>query len=497
MARGARRSTPARLNVQREALLWATSAAQTCLIVPWARAVSIPVAELDPLAVSLFAFSGFIAAAWLVRAMAGLRLPTWLRPIVALAGLLIAIGFGLSAVLYPGQPVGSVLLSLAARILRARALVTADIVIIALTLATWWFGLGNARRLFSVDALRSSLRIGVVVWILYVIFNAIPSQDAATPFLAGYFLFALIALALARSEDLLDNRPVNRSPFGVRWFAATCAVALALVAASWLAWSGLSPILTALFWGGLGVLARLVLILVVLAGSLLGLFRSGAAPADSGLLTPPPDPSTHVPDAIFGTSVDELTQVVQAVSAFVFLVILAALVIIVIQLSKRYRHVGRAFDLRAGEAGAARRGGWAGLTQPDGRLRRWARRLRRGPSGWLTELTIRRIYAQLLALGASCGAPRPVHATPYEYLPALTRLLAGVETDVQLITEAYVRAHYGELPDTPEQLGEVRAAFRRVRAEAKIVIDYQKAEFVKAQEKLREDIKLGSPPRFE
>lgn len=78
-------------------------------------------------------------------------------------------------------------------------------------------------------------------------------------------------------------------------------------------------------------------------------------------------------------------------------------------------------------------------------------------------LTIRAIYARLTRLAAQRGYPRWLAQTPYEYLPQLDRALPGCAEEVRTITQAYVLAHYGQVPDRPEELERVRRAWRRVR----------------------------------
>ena len=55
--------------------------------------------------------------------------------------------------------------------------------------------------------------------------------------------------------------------------------------------------------------------------------------------------------------------------------------------------------------------------------------------------------------------------TPYEYLGVLRRALPGRQEEVSAITEAYVAAHYGQVPDTRDELDHLRACWQRIRAE--------------------------------
>jgi len=86
-------------------------------------------------------------------------------------------------------------------------------------------------------------------------------------------------------------------------------------------------------------------------------------------------------------------------------------------------------------------------------------------SRFLAAISIRRIYTNLLRLAADAGYPRATSQTPYEYLGTLRRALPDNEADVRLITEAYVNARYGQVPDTREELDRIRACWQRIRSE--------------------------------
>jgi hypothetical protein len=77
-------------------------------------------------------------------------------------------------------------------------------------------------------------------------------------------------------------------------------------------------------------------------------------------------------------------------------------------------------------------------------------------------MTIRRIYAHLGTLAAERGYPRAPYETPYEYLPTLEQAFPDGHEEVGHITGAYVAVHYGEVPEQPEELAAVRAAWERI-----------------------------------
>jgi hypothetical protein len=78
--------------------------------------------------------------------------------------------------------------------------------------------------------------------------------------------------------------------------------------------------------------------------------------------------------------------------------------------------------------------------------------------------SIRQAYASLTRMAAATGHPRRAAQTPYEYLPSLRQAFPGSAQEVELITEAYVRVHYGERIFEPEYVQQVREAWLAVRS---------------------------------
>lgn len=83
---------------------------------------------------------------------------------------------------------------------------------------------------------------------------------------------------------------------------------------------------------------------------------------------------------------------------------------------------------------------------------------------FLMAARIRRIYARLLDLSAKLGQPRPLSCTPLEFLPSLEILFPDSRRELDVITQAYLRVRYGELPETHQEVEVVETAWNCVRS---------------------------------
>jgi hypothetical protein len=67
-------------------------------------------------------------------------------------------------------------------------------------------------------------------------------------------------------------------------------------------------------------------------------------------------------------------------------------------------------------------------------------------------------------MATEAGYPRDKTQTPYEYLVTLHQAFPASEDEFTLITEAYVNAHYGQVPDSHEEIQRVRDSWERARS---------------------------------
>jgi hypothetical protein len=86
---------------------------------------------------------------------------------------------------------------------------------------------------------------------------------------------------------------------------------------------------------------------------------------------------------------------------------------------------------------------------------------------WLGAVRIRVIYTRLMQLCRNLGMERRAVETPIEFMPRLRSLFPEEEDETQLITEAYLRVRYGELPESQDQIEQVERAWKRLKKRAK------------------------------
>lgn len=357
--------------------------------------------------------------------------------------------------------------------------ISPTLVVFAAGLYLWFRGISMAQRDIGVDSVGFSFRTGIAAFFwLFLVQIAVPSPRY--PFLAAiYFMLGLLAVGLARIEGVSQSRIGVRSPFDASWMGILLGSVAALLGASgivaWLlSWRNLTRIAQSIrpVWTWLGRLTSpfatvLAWLLEHILDLLIGLFSRifSYLGGEQGLF------------AETGVRLEQFQQAQQAqgIALFVLqvlkwglLIFVLAVVLAVITFSvDRFR---RAQD----EDGASQEATWESRQpQPgvgdsnSGWQRLWdalQTQLARLRGDDYSLISIRHIYASLQRLAAATGYPRPDAVTPYEYMTTLSRGFQESEREIRLITEAYVRTHYGQRSFPTEYVQEVRDAWLTMRA---------------------------------
>jgi len=465
-------------NWRRELLVLTTLAMEACWVYAWLRFL-LTFSDLSQPHLSLVTVFGIsLVATYSARALTGPAQSLRRNQVILGALIAVSVLLAIRADFYPGTPLRN--LSWLPGFVKAvgeggyREILT----LVALV-GLWWRGLHHARGTFTLEATGFRFRLGVIAFVWLFLAAIIMPLAYFTQVLFVFFAVALLALALARVEEVSletagQPAPFNRFWLGVVVAATLTSLAVAGTAASIfsvplirrvLSWfDPLFHVLDLVLFVVMVAIARILEPLIIfLVETLRELFRMWQA---ESLIPALPTPATG--EMLKGTSPLEpfLLSYLEPLR-WVLLGVLGAVVLVLLVrgLREQRRRLSDAVpELRESvwSADAFRQDLMAWLDrarQRLGELMNLRSRLRRA----YTTATIRQIYASLLNWAAEQGYPRPLPDTPYEYLLVLYEALPGSQVEVREITEAYVRAHYAEAPTSDEDLARVRAAWERIK----------------------------------
>jgi hypothetical protein len=470
---------------RREALYLALAAAEVC----WVAAVFLGLTRATnphpSLPVWLVMLVLMLAFFYLYRGLTATNLRIQWQQGLLVGGLLLSIGLFLRYHVYQtaGFPIVGWIVEMVREITDPLAVMPGGWVTVMALVYLWARGIQLGRRSLSPESVGLSFRAGVVILAVAALLFGLYGDENLSGFVAPYFFFALIAVALSRVEEASSLSERSQERFGGFWIGSTvvsvAVLMLMSMAVALLFYGGalrwLLRLLSPLLFLVQITLAALGVLLLMLFEAILSLFavdltdvgralqevmaRLGALASDLQALSGPPG----------GSERSVFLAVVQFVSSMAIPIAIVILVLVLtwwrVQRSRRDR--GNEVRESIFSAGALGRNLLAALQSGRDRLGQLVGLVDRFGLGTrlLSAITIRRIYINMVRLATKAGYPRLRSQTPYEYLETLHQALPGREADAALITEAYVGAHYGQVPDTAEELRRIRECWERVHAQ--------------------------------
>jgi hypothetical protein len=472
-------------NGRREVMRVALAAAEVCWLTPIFLVFSRTLDVHHPFLLWLGLLVLYLGYSYFYRALVEVHLRLWLQQTLSVLALLLSILLVLRFHVLAGEQVHGLswLWQPFLHLVDETTVMPIEWAAILIMVYLWVRGIHLARRSLSVQSVGFSFRAGVVILMLVAVVLSGPLKEDVSVFIVPFFFLALAAVALARVEEVAMAPNSSAVKFSGFWIGTTLgAVALLMVVSMAVALffygGGLEQILRWLYpvfvlvqiiIAGIGVLLLSLIQLLLslfsidlisLAEGLQRALQRLGQIADLGRLAgPPPAESTVRPPFL------SILQTVVTVA----IPVVAVLIVVLITWNRLRRAHHREGDevheslLTAGMlasslrsllgAGRDRLGELAGLVDRFGMGARF-----------LSAISIRRIYANLVRLATGAGFPRGKTQTPYEYVRVLRKAFPDSEADVTVITEAYVNAHYGQVPDTHEGLQEIRDCWERVQA---------------------------------
>lgn len=344
-----------------------------------------------------------------------------------------------------------------------------------LSLTLWWRGSALIRIPRTYRNVAFRFRLSVIVLLVLLLLRTTVPTESPQVYLVAFFAASLLALALARAEEVLQvpgGTPLTLGPSWIGWLigATAATVSLGILAVRAVSFASLRTVLDWMQPVLRPIALAIYTFLFFLASLLEPLFQAlitflQQAPQDQ-LPSPasPPALGEMVPPAVVQWPawllflLHALRWLAIAVVALLILWVLSQ------ALSQHRRHTPD--DTSGGQREALPR------RRPRGRAS--ARRVANALSAVIAN-TLRRwwqprtpaeqvkwLYARLLRIASERDVPRPPGITPYEHQRTLNHALPGYESEIRTMTRAYVLAHYAEAEIDDALLEQVRQSWERV-----------------------------------
>lgn len=466
------------------------------ILMPWARYWPPGLFFLWLLAVMMLSFN-------LSRSMSALKLRPSIQQTVSALTLMVVVIISLRSLFHQPQSfidMGWLSEFFASLNTPGDALWLRDAVLFGLIVLMWMRGIQMAGRIFNIHRIGLRLRVGGLLIAPLIIWGSNRNLFwSATPFILLFFLAGLTAVALTRAEEIAKDETGFSASLTPRWLllivsAGSVIVFLAGVAAIIISGKPgtavvgiLEPVWTAILATGTIALATIGFLLQPILlfsnwlfttlttnfgfiGNTVYLIFVFFAKIISKLFWTEPDTANQFPvsgplpaleaaDTPYGFSLN----------GQIIIILLAIAVILIVALMIRHLYKATAM------ADRTTRHAQAQSTEADEKQNLLQKLFGKfGLRSWRTAVTIRRIYKQMMQTASQNGHPKLKSETPYEYLTTLDKAWPQNPQDLRVITDAYVKIRYGELPETDQELSLIQQAWQQLQ-QAQLVSENSQA----------------------
>lgn len=465
----------------RELALLALMVMELCWVVPWFRSLTQATYAVPPAMAFLVLAGIMLGFNWIVRLMNFLNLRINIRRAVLIVLSVLSVLVALKTLLYTRESLS--LTELLSRPLGAfnewTSLIPDEFLVALVALYVFYRGMMLAQTYIEPAALRRSFFLGIGMFLVYIFINTTATGETPGGLIYLYFLAAMVGMTAARITVIGSLRGGGSNPFDRQWFITMLASAMIVVA--------LATGLGYLVGGRMSVLGQLGSMIIGLFALLMVALISPLIYAAQALLSRSSGAGQTLQDLAIALQglrstllefTSKFAELFIRVGIFNWIsrfksVILWAVVFVVglVILVSLSQWVLKERDSRKDERQSLTTGGdLLKLLQQalQRRLKNLGDSLMRAATlgrgqRFLAAMRIRRIYAELMDLSESLGKKRAPAETPLEFLPVLDELFPGLESELNTITEAYLRVRYGEFPETRQEIDPVEVAWEGIR----------------------------------
>ncbi|HSH05883.1 MAG TPA: DUF4129 domain-containing protein [Anaerolineae bacterium] len=440
------------------------------VLMPWTRFWS-------PLAISFLLASLILVPFYLGRLLAVLKANVIQQQLLVMGTYFLTILLGTRLTLYPGYGLS---LSWISQLLTdfftpESPFWGRQVLLFFFVTLAWWRGTRLLRRAMVTESMGFQLRLTALVYFpLVIIFSHQLYPWSIVPFILVHFGASLIAMALVRAEDIEQSHSQKSFPLTPRWLGGVSLASLIIVIFTAILIALLTGNSMANIFNFLTPVWNAIKFAAATAGAifvyLMAPFIEFILQAIFGLF------NLFSPDNFdFGERNENLIELGNLYQEFLeeaskeqearedrfwpilllrFGIATTLILLIALSLHRIYGQRRFADNIRRDINEIDTADGVTHQTLTD-RLRAGFNRLQQ----WRAAASIRRIYAQMTQMATDYGYPRPATTTPLEYLSLLSQAWPDHQVETNLITQAFIRIRYGEIPETEAELAEIRSAW--------------------------------------
>ncbi len=339
-----------------------------------------------------------------------------------------------------------------------------ELLILVSTVVLWWLGRHLAYITVNFTALVSRFQFGLVMLVITFLVNSqlkLEISNSVTVTLV-FFLFALTGISISHA---LEGTGWLSGLYQGHWSGLLLVSIGVIILLGLLIGSVITTDLLQIVVDGLKWLWGLIMKLVALIISLL------PEPEPSGL--PPPVPATPDMEPAEWSRIWHMPESVRRGLQSGWTILFLGLFLVAL-----WRISSSIFSWlrrRLSGTGGAEYEAMPGAFRADllSWLKRIVRRLlgirllfpwgRKSGSIMPEAASVRELYRRFLRWAAAGGFPRRTSQTPHEYFHTLADLLPEVRQELAFITRQYVSARYGTVPQTEDELRQLRQSWHKVK----------------------------------
>lgn len=470
---------------------------EVCWVVPWFRSLTQATFSVDP-GLAFVIFLGLILSAHLIsRLFNYLRLKIVIRQSLLVLILILCVLIGFHFLLYPGE---SDILALVNRPIQSFAdwgvVIPNEFIVAIAVIISWWRGIALAQAHVGPHLVMNNFIIGILLFFCYGFVNTMVTGETPGVLLYVFIFASLLAMSSSRMFIIHTLRGGGAGVFDRRWFIGITSAAFIVVFIASLSASifGDGAGIAGLLISGLFFILSRIIYLLLLPILFLLVWFLDSIPLKSGFVEALSTGLENVQQMMSSalnnlgnlTILSKISEVMTNwgpnIKAIIFwgIIILAisgAVLLIGLQLWRdRKRDLNTADQqsiLDAGEIWKLLRSAlesnikdlWGNLSNLSVLSNR--RRL-------FAAERIRQIYVELMDLCQELDNPRPEAATPIEFMPKVVALFPKYREEIEVITQAYNRIRYGQLPEKKSEISTVENAWNRIEQEGHLLIESKK-----------------------